>query len=280
MSCSPRRSVGRQVRGFALNIALLFTLVALGQIIGEGMVRTARAATPPLDVPYVPTPDDVVHRMLEMAETQPGDYVIDLGSGDGRIVVAALRDWNVRAALGVDLNPQRIAEARENARKAGVFDRATFVQGDLFEMDFSEASVLTMYLLPAVNLRLRPVILEKMRPGTRVVSHAFTMGDWEPDQRDAVEGSNIFLWVVPAQVAGRWSLVSKDGKAVSLLLNQSYQQISGSAMADTNTTPLTETLLRGADISFSIGSDRYEGTVRGNRIVPRDGSADWHVRRR
>lgn len=141
-----------------------------------------------LDVPYVPTPNDVVERMLDMVDVQPSDYVIDLGSGDGRIVIAAAK----RGANGhgIDLDPKRIAEAKENASKAGVNDQIMFMQQNIFETDFSEASVVTMYLLPSVNQKLRPVLLDKLQPGTKIVSHSFDMGDWKPDKEEVVKSDD------------------------------------------------------------------------------------------
>src|SRR3954470_5003156 len=163
-------------------------------------------------VPYVPTPQVVVDRMLQMAKVTPQDYLIDLGSGDGRIVITAAKKYGARG-FGVDLNPVRIKESTENAAKAGVSEQASFYQRNLFETDFSEATVITMYLLPRVNLDLRPKILA-LKPGTRVVSHDFSMDDWRPDTHVSVESpgrwggaggaSEIYFWVVPARVAGTW----------------------------------------------------------------------------
>lgn len=152
--------------------------------------------TPQLDVPYVPTPQDVVDRMLEMAKVKKGDYLIDLGSGDGRIPITAAKKFGVRA-MGVDLNPTRIEEARKNAKEAGVEDLVEFKQQDLFKTDISKANVLTMYLLPGVNMKLRPRILSELKPGSRVVSHAFDMGDWKPDETDTVDGRRVMMWIVP-----------------------------------------------------------------------------------
>lgn len=155
----------------------------------------AFAQTPDLDVPYVPTRQAVVDAMIALAEVKPGDIHYDLGCGDGRIVITAAQKGAI--GTGVDIDPQRIKEANENARAAGVTDKVTFVEGNLFDMDFSNASVLTLYLLPDVNLQLKPKILSEMKPGSRVVSHAFNMGDWEPDEKIVVEGSTLYLWVVP-----------------------------------------------------------------------------------
>ncbi|WP_404785788.1 SAM-dependent methyltransferase [Altericista sp. CCNU0014] len=152
------------------------------------------------DVPYVPTPRAVVDRMLQIANVNRNDVVYDLGSGDGRIPIAAVRQYNAKRAVGVDINPERIREANENARKANVTDRVEFRQQDLFETDLRGASVVTLYLLSSVNLRLRPKLLSELRPGTRIVSHAFDMGDWKPDRVERVAGSTIYYWTVPENV--------------------------------------------------------------------------------
>jgi SAM-dependent methyltransferase len=149
-----------------------------------------------LDVPYVPTPQKVVNGMLELADVKKGEVVYDLGCGDGRIVITAAKEFGA-TGIGVDLNPERIEEANANAVEAKVEDKVTFHQGDLFNFDFSKADVLTLYLLPDVNLKLKPKILAEMKPGSRVVSHAFTMGDWEPDESISVDGRNVYLWIIP-----------------------------------------------------------------------------------
>jgi hypothetical protein len=156
------------------------------------------AAEPDLDVPYVPTPPGVVSAMLEVAQVGKDDVLYDLGSGDGRIPITAAKRYGTRS-VGVDIDPERIQEANENAQKEGVSDRVQFRQQDLFETDLSEATVITLYLLPQVNLDLRPKILQ-LQPGTRIVSHSFDMGDWKPDQTLQVDGSTIYYWVVPEQV--------------------------------------------------------------------------------
>lgn len=149
-----------------------------------------------LDVPYVPTPTKVVEGMLDLAKVQKNDMVYDLGCGDGRIIIAAAEKYGA-TGIGVDLNPQRIKEAKENAVEAGVEDKVTFFEGDLFEFDFSKANVLTLYLLPDVNLKLKPKILAEMKPGSRVVSHAFDMGNWKADKQINVDGKTVYLWIVP-----------------------------------------------------------------------------------
>ncbi len=147
------------------------------------------------DVPYVPSPDGVVTKMLEMAKVGPQDVVYDLGSGDGRIVIAAAKKG--ARAIGVDIDPERIAESNANARSAGVTRRVKFIEQNLFDTDFREASVVTLYLLPGVNMKLRPKLLTQLRPGTRIVSHSFNMGDWKPAQTAEVDGANVYLWIVP-----------------------------------------------------------------------------------
>lgn len=184
-----------------------FMLSRRGALLGAASVLAAPALlkgltpafaqdAPRLDVPFVPTPQPVVDKMLELANVQKGDFLIDLGSGDGRIPVTAAQRFGVKA-LGVDLNPQRIKEANERAKKAGVTDLVEFRQEDLFTTDLSKADVLTMYLLPSVNLKLRPKILKEMKPGARVVSHAFDMGDWKPEQKVQVDGRTVMMWTVP-----------------------------------------------------------------------------------
>jgi cyclopropane fatty-acyl-phospholipid synthase-like methyltransferase len=151
------------------------------------------------DVIFVPTPHHVVDAMLKMADVKPNDILYDLGSGDGRIPVAAAKNYKVKKAVGIDIDPVRIKEARANAQSAGVTDRVTFKQEDLFKTDFSDATVVTLYLLPSLNEKLMPRLLKKLKPGTRIVSHAFLMGDWEPEKSQEVEGSMIYFWTIPAR---------------------------------------------------------------------------------
>lgn len=276
----------RRIITFIFSGAVLFSSMLLAVPIAKAdtsvTVSETLVPSPHLDVPYVPTRTPVVTRMLEMAQIKPNDYLIDLGSGDGRIVVAAARDWNVSRALGIDLDPQRVAEANENAEQAGITDRVTFEQGDLFKKDFSDATVLTMYLLPTVNMRLRPIILEKMAPGTRVVSHSFDMDDWTPDQSDRVDGAMVYLWIVPARVEGRWQLENNKGKKISLTLKQRFQKVTAEALVDGVPTTVVNPILRGEEIKFTIGNDHYVGIVNGTRINSRqadDAIKDWHAQR-
>jgi hypothetical protein len=211
------------------------------------------------DVVWVPTPDALVTRMLDMAGTTARDYVIDLGSGDGRTVIAAARRG--ARALGIEYNPNMVELSTRNAAKAGVSDKATFVKADLFESDFSKATVITMFLLPSINMQLRPKLLD-LKPGTRIVSNTFTMEDWEPDEtstiNDGCTGSwcTALFWIVPAKVEGTWRLPQGD-----LTLKQDFQKVSGTL----GTTPVTGRL-RGDEITLEAGQVRYAGRVNGNTI--------------
>jgi Methyltransferase domain len=193
MSCEAR------VRGILIGLALAALLVPAcrGAMPAPGQ---APAAAKRLEVPYVPTPDEVVATMLAVARVGKDDVLYDLGSGDGRIVIAAARQFGTRGT-GIDIDPQRIREADENARRAGVTDRVRFILGDIFDADISEATVVALYLLPVVNLRLRPKLLKELRPGSRIVSHDYDMGDWKPDRTVRVQlperDHTIYYWVVP-----------------------------------------------------------------------------------
>ena len=236
---------------------------------------------PRLDVIFVPTPQAAVDRMLEIARVGPEDFVIDLGSGDGRIAISAGKRG--ARAMGVDLDPQRIAEAKKNLEASGVSDRVTFVQQNLFDTDLSKATVLTMYLLPDLNLKLRPRILE-LKPGTRVVSHDFTMGDWQADRYEVVAGRDIFFWVVPARVDGRWRLQSGDRK-LDLSLRQRFQQVRGTARVGGRDMRLRRVKLRGNEIEFTLrlGGRRlsFEGTVDGQTMkgTPSRRGREWTAAR-
>ena len=244
--------------------ALVATVSGFGFMAAAPAVQGAS-----LDVPYVPTPDDVVNRMLEVAQVGPEDFVIDLGSGDGRIAIAAVKDHDAKGAMGVDLNPERIAEARANAQEAGVSDKVEFREQNLFETDFSAATVLTMYLLPDVNVALRSKVLE-LKPGTRVVSHAFDMAEWESDHYERVDGRSVYLWIVPAQVEGRWKLDGPQG-GLELDLVQRFQYVTGTAhAADGQTQPVKGTL-KGANIELVVGEGdaarSYTGNVQGSSML-------------
>jgi hypothetical protein len=237
------------------------------------------------DVPYVSTPQVVVEEMLRLAAVRTDDFLVDLGCGDGRLAVTAASHFGARA-LGVDLDPGRIAESRANAKAAGVTGRVEFVQGNLFEQDIARASVVTLYLLPDINLRLRPKLLQALRPGTRVVSHAFDMGDWKPDRTAYVHGK-VFLWTIPAQVAGRWRLEADlpglGARSYELEVRQKYQEIEPFALGDKRNYAVWEPRLQGSDITFVIVdgemAHRFEGRVEGRTIegIVRTGAGSAEV---
>ena len=224
------------------------------------------------DVIWVPTPDDVVDRMLRMAQVTANDYVVDLGAGDGKIAIAAARKFGARA-LGIEYNPEMAKHAQRNVEKAGVAGRARIVQGDIFVTDFTQATVVTMYLLPALNLKLRPQILA-MRPGTRVVSHSFSMDDWEADETSSLDGRRAYFWVVPANVAGTWLLEVTGGGAsekVEMTLEQRYQKLEGTVSLGTMQGGLREPRLRGFEVAFAYVDNRgvrreFQGRVSGARM--------------
>ncbi len=283
-------NAGKRVAGAAALLAILATTLTI-------------AAD---RVPYVPTPQEVVDRMLETAKVGPGDYLIDLGSGDGRIVVTAAKKYGTRG-FGVDLNPERIRESNENARAAGVTDKVAFYQRNLFETDLAQATVITMYLLPRVNVELRPKLLE-LAPGTRLVSHDFDMGDWKPDAQFTMDvkekyggaggKSEVYFWVVPAKAAGAWqwqSTVAGKPQSYEIRMEQKYQSLTGSVFVGGRTATLRNLRLRGPDISFNFTIElngapvqhEFAGKVSGDAI---NGSAslsgarlqskqDWTARR-
>lgn len=225
---------------------------------------TFTATRPRLDVPYVSTEYELVRAMLDQAGTGAEDFVVDLGSGDGRIPIIAARDRGARG-LGVDIDPNRIRESQANATAAGVADRVTFRQQDLFATPLGDATVLTLYLLPEINLQLRPRILAQMRPGSRVVSNSFDMGDWRPDERRNVLNTTILSWLIPARVAGRWQLEAAGSPAATLLLRQRYQEVSGTV---DGRRLGSGTELRGQRIALDLGGGRrLEGRVEGGRMV-------------
>jgi len=223
------------------------------------------------DVIWVPTPDALVERMLQMAQVGPKDFVVDLGSGDGRTVVAAAKKFRARS-LGIEYNPAMVELSRRNAEKEGVADTAKFVQGDIFASDFSQATVVTLYLLDDLNLRLRPKLLE-MKPGTRLVSHEFDMGDWRPDETSRIDESPAHLWVVPAKVGGNWKLehdIGADDDPV-LSLTQTFQKVEGAIVSKPRRFGLRDVRLRGDRLEFGLVDYRgvlreFSGGVRGNLI--------------
>jgi precorrin-6B methylase 2 len=213
---------------------------------------------PGKDVVWVPTPQELVDKMLDLAQVTKQDFLMDLGSGDGRTVITAAKRG--LRAQGVEYNPDMVSLAQKNAAAAGVSDRARFVQADLFQTDFSKAQVITMFLLPSINMKLRPIILD-MRPGTRIVSNTFTMEDWQPDQSETVTDCSSWctahLWIVPAKVAGAWQMPQG-----TLTLMQEFQMVNGTL----GSTAISGGRLRGDAITFTVGNTVYNGRVEGNTI--------------
>ena len=220
------------------------------------------------DVIWVPTPDEVVDRMLRMAQVGPNDLVYDLGAGDGKIAIAAAKKFGARS-VGIEYNPEMAKHAQGNVEKAGVTGKARIVNGDIFATDFSQATVVTMYLLPALNMKLRPTILS-MRPGTRVVSHSFTMEDWEADEISSMDGRRAYFWLVPANVNGGWTLETGNEKA-EMSFEQRFQKIEGTVGLGHAQGGLRGARLNGFNISFTYvdnsGVKRdYAGRVTGGKM--------------
>ncbi len=215
------------------------------------------------DVVWVPTAQGLVDRMLDMAKLTAKDIHYDLGSGDGRTVITAAKRG--ATAYGVEYNPDMVELSRRNAAKEGVTGKATFIHGDIFETDFSKATVITLFLLPELNVKLRPTILA-MKPGTRVVSNSFTMGDWKSDESQSAKGDctsycTAYLWIVPANVDGIW----KSGRD-EIKFAQEFQMVHGSVGSGGKLVPVLNGRLRGTELSFTAGSGRYAGRVNGDRI--------------
>jgi SAM-dependent methyltransferase len=242
------------------------------------------------DVVWIATPDELVERMLELAQVKPDDFVVDLGSGDGKIVIAAARDFGARG-LGLEYDEKLVEFARRNAQAAGVSDRAEFRQADIFKSDFSHADVVTMYLLPDLNLRLRSTLMA-MKPGTRVVSHQFSMGNWRADETSTIQGRPAYLWIVPANAGGAWqaTYVRKGAPAsVEFTLEQVFQDLTGAAQFDKTRTTLRNPTLRGPEAGFGFtdadGVQRQvHASIEGNRmqgrIVGPEGSSEFSAQRK
>ena len=228
------------------------------------------------DVIWVPTPQALVDKMLDLAKVTPADYVIDLGSGDGRTVITAAKRG--ARALGIEYNPEMVELSKRNAAKAGVAERANFVKADLFEADLSQAQVITMFLLPEINLKLRPKILD-LKPGTRIVSNSFTMGDWKADETATVKDGcasycTALLWIVPAKAEGTWKV--PDGE---LILKQTYQTLSGSIRSAGTNAQISDGKLTGNRINFTAGGVKYSGQVSGNSMEGQSSKGKWSATR-
>ena len=227
---------------------------------------TAPVSTAPVpDVVFVPTPFRVVDVMLAVARVQPGDVLFDLGSGDGRIVIAAAKRFGVKAT-GIDIDPVRIKESRENADTAGVTRLVEFREADLFTTDLRSASVVTLYLLPRLNVRLRPKLFAELRPGSRIVSHSFDMGDWKPDSTLSAGPSAVYYWVMPANVAGRWAVTASVGgneRRHDIGISQTYQELVITAASG---GPVSGAAIRGDSIRFVLGNATFRGRVSGDSM--------------
>jgi protein-L-isoaspartate O-methyltransferase len=222
-------------------------------------------------VPFITTPDDVVYRMLQLAETSADDVVMDLGSGDGRIVIAAAQKFGA-LGVGIELDGALVQKSRDNARRAGVADRVSFVQGDVLASDISAASVVTVYLLPGLINRLQPRFLERLRPGTRIVSHAFAMTGWKPDRRETMriakehpgqgDESTLYLWIVPAEVRGVW-----QASGTELRIHQNFQEIELEGRLLGRELTSSRASLRGREIAWEANGLRFRGRMDGDLIA-------------
>lgn len=253
-------NVSRVTNRTLVAVALLLTgTVASAQQTATQAPFEPRVGQPGKDVVWVPSPQALVDKMLDMAKLTPQDYLMDLGSGDGRTVITAAKRG--ATAVGVEYNPDMVKLSQANAAKEGVGSKATFIQADLFKTDLSKATVITMFLLPSINLQLRPTLLN-LKPGTRVVSNTFTMEEWQPDETFSVQGECVswctaLLWIIPAKVQGTWK--TPDG---NLTLNQQFQMLTGTL----GSTAISDGKMNGDQITFTAGGKKYSGRVNGNMI--------------
>ncbi|HET8622843.1 MAG TPA: class I SAM-dependent methyltransferase [Gemmatimonadales bacterium] len=260
---------GTAARGLVAGAALLLPS-------GATLAAQDTSDTRTPDVHYVPTPHHVVEAMLRLTAVGPDDVVFDLGSGDGRIPIAAAKRFGARG-MGIDIDPARIKEANANAEAQGVTDRVRFMRANLFKTDFSSATVVTLYLLPSLNVKLRPTLFRTLKPGTRIASHAFEMGDWQPDAKLEIEGTNAFFWTIPVDVRGHWSWDLKTGAGTekhTVTFQQRFQKASGSWAGENATVSVPAVRIVGDSIMFRISrpseefriaarvtGDRMEGTI-------------------
>jgi hypothetical protein len=249
-------------------VAVRFWLISLSLAVALGVAQaqSGKEFEPQVgqegkDVIWVPTPQALVDKMLDIAKLTPKDYLIDLGSGDGRTVITAAKRGS--KALGIEYNPDMVELSKRTAAKEGVSDRASFIKADLFESDFSQAQVISMFLLSSINLKLRPTILD-LKPGTRIVSNTFDMGEWKPDETATIPNCNSWctahLWIVPAKVNGTWKMAQGE-----LAIKQTFQMITGT-LKNGNTSSQINGKLNGDQITFSAGEAQYIGRVNGNAI--------------
>ncbi len=255
-----KRMLSMAMQGAIILFAFMAALSPWGcQLFGQQ--ATQGQGKPALDVPYEPTSYKIAREMLNIANVTSADMVYDLGCGDGRIVIMAAKERKARG-VGVDLDPARIRESNENAKAAGVIHRVKFMEQNLFDTDISDATVVMLYLWPEVNLKLRPKLLKELMPGTRIVSHSHTMGDWKPEAETKVEGHYLYYFIVPANSTGTWRLIGSDLNPGFLLLTQKFQMVQGSMSVGPGTYPVINGRLRGSHIRFTI-----ERVVRGIKEI-------------
>jgi len=273
-------------RGALPALAATVALALPGGLAGQE--KSSAARTP--DVHFVPTDTTKVREMLSAANVTASDTVYDLGCGDGRFVIAAVKKYKAQRGVCVDIDPVRIKESKSNADTAGVTKKIEFVEGDLFEQDLSPATVVTLYLLPSLNERLRPKLFREVRPGTRIVSNAFDMGDWKAERTMTIKTNSgmqsyAYLWIIPADVSGQWRLTTEGGSAreYTLDVKQKYQEVSGTATSGGQAAPLSNFSVKGDQVSFTLGEganrteftgkvsgDKASGTAKG-----KGGSPSW-----
>jgi hypothetical protein len=267
----------KSLKFVGLGVVLALSMVAIQSPLSEAQSPPAPVPVKP-DVPYVPTPESVVMAMLELAKVNRNDVIYDLGSGDGRLVITATQKFGAKKGVGVEINPGLVNRSIENAKQAGVSDRTQFIQQDLFKTDFREASVVTLYLLPRINLELRPKLLSELKPGSRVVSHAFGMGDWKPDRTVKVNNRTAYLWIIPANLSGTWTgtLSTKSGqpRPYKFEVKQIYQNVRATVNIGGETMSLPQVKLVGDQLlvehSQTLNGQpmrlKVEGQVVGNTL--------------
>ncbi len=257
-------------------LAGLSTLGCATTAANSGGAKPAPAAYEPVrgqsgkDVIWIPTPEGLIEKMLNAAKVTDQDRLFDLGAGDGIIAITAARKFGAQS-VGIEYNPDMAQFARRKVAEAGVSDKVRIITGDIFKEDFSAATVVTLYLMPHLNLKLRPILLN-MKPGTRVVSHAFTMGEWQPDETMSHQHSQAYFWVVPAQIEGSWFMSGLDGGPMRLNISQSFQNIGGTIARGGQTHSMLGAQLRGDELKFQFTTpDRkvhtFSGRVEGRRIT-------------
>ena len=267
-SCSLSLEVPRRVRQVGYTRVFVVALAGLSALVLVPRALDAQQPARRPDVIFVPTPMEVVDSMLAVTRVTKEDRLYDLGSGDGRIVITAAKRLGTRG-IGIDIDPQRIEESRKNADTAGVKNLVEFRQADLFETDLRQATVITLYLLPTLNVKLRPKLFAELRPGTRVVSHAFNMGDWEPDRTLYAGGRTVYYWVMPAKLDGTWTLTAPGGgttRTYELRLTQNYQRLEGTATAGGRTLAVDSARVIGDSVVFTLADTIGRASGEGQRM--------------